>query len=142
MNNRKTRLVSLGLLLILAFSCPVFAESGADLRASEQLRSYSMYATAVGNGRIAITFSVDGNRKMTQIGAERIVIYYRVGGSWVVADSLDKDDTGMSTGNAYYYGNTIYYNGVSGTDYQIEITIFAEDSSGYDSRTKICDVTA
>ena len=79
---------------------------------------------------------------MTQIGAERIVIYYRVGGSWVVADSLDKDDTGMSTGNAYYYGNTIYYNGVSGTDYQIEITIFAEDSSGYDSRTKICDVTA
>ena len=121
---------------------PVSAYSNIVYRASEQLTSYSINVKPIGGGRLAISFSVDGTGKMTRIGAKRIVVHQKVGGTWALANSLDQDDAGMISNNSYYHGNTIYYNGISGEEYRVEVTIFAEDASGSDSRTQTFYVTA
>lgn len=134
--------IVLTLSMAMALSLPAFAYSDSTYRASEQLTSYSMNVMPVENGRIAISFSVDGTGKMTRIGAESIVVYQQVGNTWVYANSLDQYDDGMSTTNSYYFGNTIYFNGIPGEYYRVELTIFAKDSSGSDSRMRTFYVTA
>mgnify|MGYP000589213411 CR=1 FL=1 len=93
-------------------------------------------------GKIAIAFSIDGTGEMKNIGAESIIIYYKIGGAWVVGDDLDRYDSGMSTKDDYYFGNELYYTGTPGKEYKVEVTVFAENSSGYDSRTRTFNVTA
>ena len=49
----------------------------------------------------------------------------------------------MVNTNSPKYGNTVYFQGVSGEQYQIIVTIFAEDENGdSDSRSKTFTVTA
>ena len=128
MTKRKIKYFSVLLVVAILLAVPALAYSNIEYRASEQLTSYSMNAKATGNGKIAISFSVDGTGK--------------IGGNWALANSLNQDDAGMISTNSYYHGNTIYYNGISGEKYRIEITIFAEDASGSDSRTQTFYVTA
>ena len=48
----------------------------------------------------------------------------------------------MTRSNAFNYGNTIYYEGESRTEYKIFVEVFAEDSSGAsDSRSQVIYVT-
>ena len=136
MREVKFRFITLTLILSIILALPAFATQNTSDRASEQLRSYFMDARNAGNGEIIITFSVDGTRKMEQIGAKRIVVFNKVGGVWSIVESWSKDDSGMTASNAYYYGNTMYFNGKVGTEYRVDITIFAENSSGSDSRTQ------
>ena len=136
MREVKFRFITLTLILSI-----ILATQKTSDRASEQLRSYFMDARNAGNGEIIITFSVDGTRKMEQIGAKRIVVFNKVGGVWSIVESWSKDDSGMTASNAYYYGNTMYFNGKVGTEYRVDITIFAENSSGSDSRTQTFFVT-
>jgi hypothetical protein len=142
MTKRKIKYFLVLLVVAILLAVPVLAYSNIEYRASEQLTSYSMNAKATGNGKIAISFSVDGTGKMTRIGAKKIIVYQQIGGTWALANSLNQDDAGMISTNSYYHGNTIYYNGISGEKYRIEITIFAEDASGSDSRTQTFYVTA
>ena len=79
---------------------------------------------------------------MKELGAEEIVIYRRSGSKWIEADSYDKNDAGMTKSNVYRYKNTVTFDGTSDVEYKIVVTVFAEDSSGYDSRTKTHYVTA
>lgn len=55
---------------------------------------------------------------------------------------MDRYDSGMSTKDDYYFGNELYYTGTPGKEYKVEVTVFAENSSGYDSRTRTFNVTA
>lgn len=119
MREVKFRFITLTLILSIILALPAFATQNTSDRASEQLRSYFMDARNAGNGEIIITFSVDGTRKMEQIGAERIVVFNKVGGVWSIVESWSKDDSGMTASNAYYYGNTMYFNGKVGTEYRV-----------------------
>lgn len=138
----KLKFVASIFIIAIYLMVPVFAYDTEPSRASKQIMSYSMDVKSTGNGRIAIIFSVDGTGKMKHIGAERITVYQQVNGIWVYANSIDQNGSGMSANNTYYYGNTIYYNGISGEEYRVEVTIFAEDASGSDSRTQTFYVTA
>ena len=80
MREVKFRFITLTLILSIILALPAFATQNTSDRASEQLRSYFMDARNAGNGEIIITFSVDGTRKMEQIGAKRIVVFNKVGG--------------------------------------------------------------
>ena len=112
-------------------------------RASSQIDIYSMDATATGNGKIAIMFSVSGAGFMNRLGAESIYIYESGASGWEVADSFDVDDPGMTATNTIKYGNTKYFYGKAGTEYKIVVTIFAEDKNGdSDFRSKTFYVTA
>ena len=60
---------------------------------------------------------------MKNIGAESIIIYYKIGGAWVVGYDLDRYDSGMSTKDDYYFGNELYYTGTPGKEYKVEVTV-------------------
>ena len=129
--------------LILACALLVATSSFAAARASAQIDIYEINAKATGNGRIAIMFSVIGSNFMEQIGAESIFIYERAAIGWDLAERYNKDDPGMSANNAVKFGNTIYFDGESGKEYRIIVTIFAEDKDGEsDSRSKTFTLTA
>lgn len=116
--------------------------SMAATRASNQIDDYTTSAEASGSGKIKINFSVSGTRKMSEIGGKDIAVYEKWGSSWMLAGSFRKSDPGMSTTNSSYFDNTVYFNGASGTEYKIVVTVFATDSSGTDSRTQTHYVTA
>lgn len=126
--------------LILIFSLLLATSAFAITRASEQIRSHSITVTANRDGEIAIEVSVSALGLMKQIGVEEILIYEN--GTRLV-ESFDKDDSGMSKKRATSYANTIYFDGESGTQYRVEVTVFAEDMDGVsDSRSKTVTLTA
>jgi hypothetical protein len=129
----------------LLLVCALFAATSvsAFARASEQINSYYMDVTPAGDGEIAIMFSVTGNGMMERLGAKSIRIFERGTYGWELTDSFDEDTPDMVEANSPQYGNTIYFQGEPGEQYQIIVTIFAEDKNGdSDSRSKTFTVTA
>lgn len=131
--------LSLILIFVIFSASTVFAAA----RASEQIDIYDIDVATIGSGDIAIKFSVTGNGRMSCLGAESIYIYERIGTAWVLADSYDSEDPGMTASNVAKYGTTKYFYGTAGTEYKIDVTIFAKDMNGNsDSRSKTFTITA
>lgn len=131
--------------ITLIIVCTLFMANTtfASARASEQISFYMMDVTSTGNGRIAIMFSITGTNFMDRIGAQSIYVLERKAYGWDIAESWDADDPGMIEENAAKHGNTIYFNGESGKEYRIVVTVFAEDEYGEsDSRSKTFNITA
>lgn len=128
-------------LMLAAVLCTV-SVSAALTRASAYIDWYSMNVTPVGSGVLWIEFSIEGTGKMSTLGAESITIERQSGAKWIQAAEFDRYDEGMVGTNAYTYDNIIPYNGIPETKYKVTITLFAENSSGSDSRTKTFIVTA
>ncbi len=125
--------------------CALFVATSisALARASSQIDAYYMDVTSTENGEIAIMFSVTGNGMMDRLGAKSIRIFERGTYGWELTDTMDEDDPNMVKTDSPKYGNTIYYQGKPGEQYQIIVTIFAEDENGdSDSRSKTFTVTA
>ena len=76
---------------------------------------------------------------MDRIGCESIYIYDRSSGDLV--ESFDENDTGMSRSNTVRYANMITADCEVGTRYRVEVTIFAENSAGRDTRSQTFYVT-
>lgn len=129
--------------LFLAISMMLSTTAAATPRASDQLGAYEVDAVACGSGKIAIAFSVEGTGIMDSIGAEKIKIYEAYGSDgWMLVRSIGSSTAGMTASNKNLYGTTMYYNGVSGVEYKVQVTIFATNSKGTDSRTLTRYVTA
>ena len=143
MKKSKIRIISFLVALACMMSVSAYASDIAPY-ASDQIGAYDGDAIAVGNGPLAIEFSIEGTGKMSSLGAQRIRVYedYYSDG-WALVKTFKQTDEGMATSGKVSYGNTIYYDGISGMKYKIEITVFATDSKGVtDSRTITCYVTA
>ena len=144
---KKTRVFIVSLLLICSISLtiPASAAAATDLpspRASDQISAYGMSAMAASNSRIAVQFNITASYQMAVIGAKTISIYEHHGTYWTYAGGYSQNDAGMTRTNAFHYGNTIYFNGESGTEYRVYVTVYAEDSSGAsDSRSTAFYVT-
>lgn len=95
-----------------------------------------MNALPAGNGKIAVEFSMQGTGDMNAVGAESIIIYRADGYSWIKVVEFNRNDSGMIGTNRTYYGNTKYYQGIPEERYKVTVTLFAENDSGYDSRTE------
>ncbi len=134
-----SRICALLVALSIVLSVPALANT---YRASDQIDAYSVEAVATGGGAFETYFTVYGTGKMTSLGAESIVIREKSGNIWRIVKTYDRDDSGMTASNAYVHSATVYHNGTSGTEYMIEVTLFAENASGYDSRLKVVYVTA
>lgn len=129
----------------LLLVCAIFAATSvpALARASSQIDIYYMDVTSTENGEIAIMFSVTGNGMMSRLGAKSIHIFERGTYGWELTETMDENDPNMVEINSPKYGNTVYYEGKPGNQYQIIVTIFAEDENGdSDSRSKTFTVTA
>lgn len=130
--------------LILALSCLLSLSAQATSivpYASDQLAAYEVDAVDVGNGKIAIEFSVEGTGVMKSIGAEKIRVFEDYGSdNWILVGSFGKNSPGMTASNKHAYGNTKYFDGKEGAYYKVEVTVFATDAQGTDSRTVTCYV--
>lgn len=116
---------SLAAFLLLIFSFSLCVPAGASVYASEFLNRYGGYITPQGGGEIKISFSVIGMKKLDELGASEIVVEKKVGNSWVEAETYTSTDyPELSTTDAYLYANHVFYQGVAGTEYRAEITIF------------------
>lgn len=127
--------------MVIALACAVTSAS-AYFRASEQIDRCVLDVFKSGGGKITISFYVAGTEKMQCLGAESIVIYRKTGGSWVEVESYDRHDRGMAGNNMPEFSGNIVFSGTAGKDYKIQAEFFAENSSGYDSRTRTAFVTA
>ena len=130
------------LLALISVFC-LTAAAQAATNASAQIAIHFMAAGSTSDGEIIIDFSITGAGFMKKIGAERIDIYDLNSSSTTPVKTFLEDDTGMSAYDTYKFGNSIYYQGISGHRYRVEVTVFAEDYNGdSDSRSKTFTFTA
>lgn len=128
---------------IMAMIClcmTVTASAVEARRASSQIVDSSIQVIASG-GRINVEFYVRGNGTMDKLGCESIEVYEQVGTSWESAESFYEDDNGMSVTNSLRHRNTIPCNAEQGVEYKVEVTIFAENDDGRDTRSQTFYVT-
>ena len=124
--------------VFLMFSLiPTFA---VEQRASEQLSYYYIDVTS-SDKMIDTDFTVRGTKTMDKIGCEGILIYEKSGSRWVSVASFDEDDADMSVTRMVSHSNTISWACKSGVEYRVDVTIFAENSAGRDTRSKTVYVT-
>lgn len=111
-----------------------------EMRASDQISNYSIDVSS-SSGEIDVLVTVRGIGTSSKLGCESIEVYEKSGSRWVLAESLDEDDPGMSDYNAMAYLNVISCDCDPGTEYKVVVTIFAVNSAGRDSRTHTYYVT-
>lgn len=130
----KRRLIAsvFAVMCLMTMTISAFA---VEARASEQISQYSMDATN-SSGTIKVYFSVSSLKTKTKIGCSSIYVYEKSGTRWSLVESLTEDDFGMSRTNTFSHKNTIYCASEAGVDYKVVVTIFAEDSTDRDTRTK------
>ena len=97
--------------------------------------------TIVTKGAVNIEFSITGKVIMKKLGCESIYLYRKSGSAWVYEDSRTENDTGMSASKKGNHGNTITLDGQAGVEYMVVVTVFAEDDSARDTRSKTFFVT-
>ncbi|MCI8422667.1 MAG: hypothetical protein HFF50_03900 [Lawsonibacter sp.] len=136
---KKGRLFSLfcAILCVISLTVQAFA---LETRASEQIHSYDI-SVSTSAGSIDVAVSVEGKTLMDKLGCQSIYVYRKDGTSWVYAGGRTEGYTGMTRTQKSYYSNTISLSGTAGTQYRVEVTIFAEDSAGRDTRSQTFYVT-
>lgn len=116
---------SFAAFLLLVLCCSLCVSASATVYSSDYLNKYSGSVSPQGNGTIKISFSVVGMRKLDELGASEIVVEKKVGNSWIEAETYTNSDyPELSTTNALLYSNYVLYEGVAGTEYRAEITVF------------------
>lgn len=127
---KKKRFCAVFIVIAILLSISSFA---AETRASDQLSKYSVEAE-YNAGEINVTVYVIGSLTATRVGCESIQVYEKIGSSWSLQESLDEFDGNMAV-NSRTYLHTHSFNANSGTEYRVNITIFAENSEGRDTRS-------
>lgn len=133
------RCVSILLVCMFLLTSTAFAST----KASDQIASYAMYVNPIGNGQIAIDFTITGLFNMKEIGAKEIYVFEKSGTSLIQKAHYTKGDPDMSTTDMFYKVGTVVFNGVAGKTYYITVSVFATDyNGGSDSRSRSFTVTA
>lgn len=136
---KKSNVISLFLVLVCIVNLTI-STSVAAARASDQIRAYRM-DTIVTKDAVNVEFSITGKVIMKKLGCESIYLYRKSGSAWVYEDSRTENDTGMSNTKKINHGNTITLDGQAGVEYMVVVTVFAEDDSARDTRSKTFYVT-
>lgn len=129
---KRNKIVSFVLIIAVLLSMPAAAFTN---RASDQLGAYSIDISTV-SGAITITVQVFGNGTMNKIGCESIEVYSKDGSRWDTEINWDEDDDYMSSTNIHAYAHTFSIPTIKNVEYLVNVTIFAEDDYGRDTRSK------
>ena len=119
------------LMLILALLCPLGA-GAVEPRDSDYVKDKDASLTAVGLGKVRISFTVVGKGTMTDVGARRIQIYESSDNEsfgWVATIS-SADYTNMLGHNTVSHSSYVEYQGVVGRYYRAFVTAYAADADG------------
>lgn len=124
------KIFAICLVACMLLALPTYASSA---RASEQLNSYDVDISRPA-GRLNVTVTVSGTLDVTKTGCEVVRIYEKVGSFWVVRDYLREDDPNMYV-NSRIYLHTHTFDANDNAEYRVDVTIFAEDPDGRDTRS-------
>ena len=103
---------------------------------SAQIQSQLLDATLGADGLLTLSYSVSAWGTMHALGAERIVIWRQVDEtSWVEALRYDETTAALWTPDGQHHSGQVRYQGWPATAYRVEVTLFAENDQGRDSRT-------
>ena len=131
------RMVPLLLACALIMATPAFA------RASDQISSYYIGATPMGNGKIIIEFSITAPFYMQEIGAQSVTVFEVTGTNIVPKATYTTEDDHMISTDTWVHDDYVTFYGEAGKEYYITVTIYAKDyDGGSDSRFKDFTVTA
>ena len=110
---------TLSMLLILTLlSACIFSYALAETRASDYFTSYGTTMSAIGNGRIAITFKAVGTGLCNQIGVASYHVEKRTDEGWIGVSGLLSGQTGTNVAS-YTFGR--YFQGIAGETYRIQV---------------------
>ena len=125
---------ALSLMLIFTLLCPcLFASVLAETRASNYFSSYGTSMTAVGSGRIAITFKAVGTDICNQIGVASYTVQRQEdNGNWTDVSGLLSGQTGTNVAS-YTFGR--YFQGVAGETYRIQVTFYCSIGTGSEHKS-------
>lgn len=127
---KKIRIFAILLVVFITLALPIYAST---TRASEQLNSYGIDVNRP-TGELYVTVHVSGTLDVTKTGCEVVRIYEKVGSFWVVRDYLREDDPNMYV-NSRIYLHTHTFDANDNAEYRVDVTIFAEDPDGRDTRS-------
>ena len=135
------RLLAAALSTIVLISCCIAPASASERRASLFLSKYEVTcSTGSAPGTIEIDFDVSASALASRVGVYSIDIY-KSNGNYIttIYGSTSKVIIRTNTPKAR---DTYVYPCTPGMSYYAEVTIFAENSSGSDSRTVTTNVAA
>ena len=93
--------------------------------------SYGATLSAIGGGKIAITFSCDSEGTADQLGVSSFSIYVYNGSRWELISGPHSGGSAYNT-NSYSSGRTFY--GVSGEKYRVQATFTCAKDSTFESK--------
>lgn len=131
------RIMQICLVILLSLSTTAFA---AEIRASEYISAYSADATKTRDGNFAVSYRVNGTKKMDAIGVSRLEVQWYNGSRWIteaVYTSADVPEF-QATNKSYLSGKFTHTPENSGS-YRAVVTVFAKDGNGSDTRVITTD---
>ena len=125
--------IALLLLCLLVFSMMVPA-FGMETRGSDYFAAHAVYATPIGNGKIAFEFDILATHTMTELGADFIKVYRQNSdGTATLMRTYNQSNTsGLYTTNSNNKYGRVDYTGTIGNKYYAVINMYCENASGYD----------
>lgn len=128
--------LTLMLALLAGLLCTTAAGSGEAVCSSDYISIYSAGLTAESDCKITVTVDVDATRTMTQVGASSVTFYRSTDQThWTPTKTYNYEDHPKMMGSGMsYYKDIITHYGVPGYYYFADVTCYAGDSSGHDTR--------
>lgn len=108
--------------------------SGWQTEDSQQIKGEIMEAQVGDEGEITIWYFVAGRGQVQALGAEEIAVWRQVNGLWLEAVRYDRNTLCLWAEGERSFEGTVVYRGQPG-EYRIEMTVFVENESGYDTRS-------
>lgn len=129
----------LAILFTTTFAFAATTDDTPNFFASDYLESYLLLLTAKGNGKMLVTYSVDGTGYMTKIGAESICIEEKVGNSWREVNTYyGSSNSDFYSYNALGHLSSMEFSGVAGRQYRATMVAYAGNNRGNDTRSITC----
>ena len=130
MKKALSKFLACALILVTIFTCSV----PVSARESNYIRKTMAVITAIGDGQIAVEFSILAKRYMDLIGATKVTLYTTTD---VFVESIEYTDEGydymLTSGEMTYDGAVIFYGCTPGQSYYAVIEFYAGDSTGGDT---------
>lgn len=122
-------------LLVCSMMVPAF---GTETKGSAYFSAHSVDATPIGNGKIAFEFDIIATHTMTELGADFIKVYRQNSdGTTTLMRTYNQSNTsGLYTTNSNNKYGRVDYTGTIGNKYFAVISMYCENASGYESKTR------
>lgn len=134
----RKKCVVLLLAVLFLFSAVGVRGYAAETRASDQIRNYGVGISWSSDGRLGISFAIQGTTIMDALGASSIVVQRLSGSSWVSEYTFNiRDYPALQTQNKSNYAATVAYSPrYSGAKYRAMVFFYARNSAGTDTAIK------